>query len=458
MVPRPKPVGLSFPEAFCEAFRRLAEDVAEDGWNTATGGRRRKNQRPKPPPATKEDATANGRTVQWTCPLCTTTHHNASRLTCRRPGCPGTKPTVVPAEPAKVPVATRKRPCWECGALDHIKANCPIFAARVAAEQVKAEKAEVVGTVERTPSAPVLQVPAQTGTELEPTVNAPTRSPTRTELQAARNACHSAGLLTEAAAIDAKLALIPAPAAPSKLSHNRLREVNKAKDLRERELAMITTQLKDMEERRDNLAKDIISKADEANKAREALDAAKKECINVAAEIASEANAEAHKAGILTQPKVDDVENLQALIAGAEAKQPTDAEEEQYKEYMAQRSEATDLEEPMNIDKYRMAMLLKALKMHISHNSAGVTPTTSKASATGTNPTQAHKRTNREAFEAATQSPADMSDEASSQVQALDLQMSKASGFKMTPSPPRRAASMGSMASRIMHTYRAQPY
>ena len=66
----------------------------------------------------------------------------------------------------------------------------------------------------------------------------------------------------------AACAVLPAPPMPTKLPHNRLREATRFREQKEKELADLAAQLKDLETKRDGLAREIIDKADQVGIAR----------------------------------------------------------------------------------------------------------------------------------------------------------------------------------------------
>ena len=247
--------------------------------------------------------------------------------------------------------------------------------------------------------------------------------------------------MTEAEKVEAKIAALPVPPSSTKLPHNRLREATRLREQKEKELADLAAQLKDLEMKRDCLARDIIDKADQVGTAREALAGAARELCDLTREIAREASAEAKDASPGERTLPANVAELQALLVEAQA--PADSE---YEEFLAQRTEEAELEDPMNVHKYRLAKVLRAINEQIvrAQGAGPEQPVPTERTDQGT----PAKRKLDEAFE---------SDETSSGTTHTPQSVLPV-GTGSSESPPLSVTRLSGMATRYLHTYEPTPY
>jgi len=302
--------------------------------------------------------------VQRLCLVCAT-EHNAKKLTCRKPGCKGSRPQAGRGALGPAPAAPVATPgpmfCWGGGADNHRTAACQVVRVRIAEPPLPGST--VPGPVSLLATGTALAAlvqPHAAPSGIEPTTAQGADTPAAVSvasLQALRETLVAAALDTEA--IDLRIAALLPPPAPKPL-HARLRELQRHKAKRERELAVASESIRVLEDAKADIVRQISKVTEDHVKAQEAYDVAVRDPCAVATEISEAMKVEAGGSPAREDDESDLVRTLRGPVART-ISVPAD-EHALYAKFMAERGETEDLDDPMLVDRCRYLKLVTELR------------------------------------------------------------------------------------------------
>jgi len=148
----------------------------------------------------------------------------------------------------------------------------------------------------------------------------------------------------------------PAPKPP----HAPLREVQRHKAKRDRELAVASDKIRALEGAKADIVRQISKATEEHLKTQEAYDVTVRDLCAVSTEISEAVEVEAGGSPARDDDESDLMRTLRGLVARA-VNVPAD-EHALYAKFMAERSESEDLDDPMLVDRYRYLKLVTELR------------------------------------------------------------------------------------------------